>query len=206
MAIYLNTYRPLICRRAGRIAARKYGLAPFIDSSCRREPDFQSKFPSISALCRFDKFAPRLREDDIVVYLTVKKKYLDVSEAHWRLTAILQVLKRFASHKDAAAWYREQGLCLPSNCMVAGNPPIPLDQTSATHESVEEWDRGYRFRAIKCPVFLACNAVHLELYNPPIVTKKIMLEVFGRFPATQNPPSIAGHQCNQLRNLVSAKG
>src|SRR5262249_11813717 len=172
----------------------KEGVVQFIDSFCRREQDFQSKFPSISALCRFDKFAPRLREDDIVVYLTVKKRYLDASEAHWRLTAILQVLKRFESHKDAAAWYREHGLDLPSNCMVAGNPPIPLDQTSAPHDSVKEWDRVYRFRARECPVFLACNAVHLELHNPPTVKKQMMLDVFGRFPATQNPPSITPKQ------------
>jgi hypothetical protein len=205
MAIYLNSYRPLVARAAGRVAIHTYGLPPFIDGSCRREPDFQSPFPSISALCRFDKFAPRLQEDDYVVYVSVKKKYLGASEAHWRLVAMLQVLKQFRSHKDAGSWYLEQGLGLPSNCIVEGNEPIPLSQTVATHDSVEEWDRIYRFRARKCPVFLACHAVHLELYRPPVITADTMLSIFGRFPGTQNPPSISEKQYHRLNQLFLAE-
>jgi len=197
--IYLNSYRPLISRTAGRKAARAYDFPPFIDGSCRREPDFQSQYPSITALCRFTKFAPRLHEDDLIVYTTVKGRYLGEQSPHWRLVAILQVLERFQSHKDAAAWYVNQNLSLPSNCMVEGNPPMPLDQTVATHETVEEWDRAYRFRARKCPVFLACTSVHLELYNPPIITPEIMSEVFGRLPSTQNPPSITPDQFHRLK-------
>jgi hypothetical protein len=197
--IYLNSFRPLISRTAGHKAARIYKLPPFIDGSCRREPDFQSQFPSITALCRFTKFAPRLHEDDLIAYITVKGKYINESDEHWRLVAILQVLKRFQSHKDAAIWYGEQGLSLPSNCMVEGNPPIQLDQTVATHETVEEWDRVYRFRAWKCPVFLACTALHLALHNPPIITADMMDQVFEHPPSTQNPPSITPDQFYRLK-------
>jgi hypothetical protein len=83
--------------------------------------------------------------------------------------------------------------------MVDGNPPIPLEKTVATHDTVEEWDRVYRFRARKCPVFLACQALHLELYNPPIMTLDIMNDVFGYPPSTQNPPSISPEQFHQLK-------
>ena len=36
---FLATFRPLIHSPGGRDAARRYGLPPFIDGSCRREPD-----------------------------------------------------------------------------------------------------------------------------------------------------------------------
>ena len=55
---YLNSYRPLVLTTAGRQAITKYGLPPLTDGSCRREPDFESSHPSITALCRFTRFAP----------------------------------------------------------------------------------------------------------------------------------------------------
>jgi len=41
MAIYMSSFCPLICTDAGKQAAGKYKLPPFIDGSCRREPDFE---------------------------------------------------------------------------------------------------------------------------------------------------------------------
>ncbi len=38
-------------------------------NTCRREPDFESQFPAISALCRGKLFAPRLNPDDLVAYI-----------------------------------------------------------------------------------------------------------------------------------------
>lgn len=45
----LNSYTPLCINKMGCIAIEKYDFPPYIDSSCRREPDFQNKYPSISA-------------------------------------------------------------------------------------------------------------------------------------------------------------
>ncbi len=71
MTICLNTYEPLVFTGAGRKAWKNYGFPPFIDSSCRREPDFESEYPSITALYRKDKFAPKRKEGDIVRHQAV---------------------------------------------------------------------------------------------------------------------------------------
>lgn len=154
MASYLVTYRPLIRRAAGREAAVRFGLPPFIDGSCRREPDFESEVPSITALCRGANFAPRLHVGDTVAYLAVKARYPGESERRRRLTAVLRVEHRFSSHSDAAAWYRQEGLPLPSNCWVPGNPPVPYEQTVQDQPDLRAWDKGYRYRARRWPIFL----------------------------------------------------
>lgn len=74
MKAFLVAYRPLIHRRAGRVAAEQFHLPPFLDGSCRREPDLESAFPSISALCRGRNFAPRLRVGDLAAYLAAKRE------------------------------------------------------------------------------------------------------------------------------------
>lgn len=56
--IKLNSFRPLCSTQLELEAIEKYKLPPFIDASCRREPDFQNPLPSISALCRQVSFAP----------------------------------------------------------------------------------------------------------------------------------------------------
>ncbi len=139
---YLVTYRPLVRNGRGKAAVKQYGLAPYVDDSCRREPDLEAVFPSISGLCRGTWFAPRLSVSDVVVYLTVKGSYPGHPAAHWRLTAILKVVKKFESHGDAAAWYRARALELPRNCMVPENPLLPMDQTANPHKypSVRFWD------------------------------------------------------------------
>jgi hypothetical protein len=186
---FLVSFRPLVNRRAGRIAAERFGLPPFIDGSCRREPDFESAFPSISALCRGANFAPRLHRDNTAVYITTKGRWLGHREPHWRLVAVLRVRERFESHLDAAHWYREQGLPLPSNCWVPENAPIAYERT-VQDSPRETWDRGYRVRARRFPVFLATDAVFLELWQPPIVTPDLMFDVLGRVPNTLTPPVI----------------
>ena len=57
--VYVVSYRPLAGTPQGRRAVQRYGLAPYIDASCRREPDLEAKWPTISALCRGRNFAPR---------------------------------------------------------------------------------------------------------------------------------------------------
>ncbi len=44
---FLATYRPTAKTGSGRYAVQCYSLPPFVDGSCRREPDFESRFPSV---------------------------------------------------------------------------------------------------------------------------------------------------------------
>ena len=201
---YLVTYRPLVRNGRGKTAIKQYGLAPYVDDSCRREPDFEAVFPSISGLCRGTRFAPRLSESDVVVYLTVNGKYPGHPVGHWRLTAILKVVKRFESHGDAAAWYRARALELPRNCVVSENPPLPMDQTANPHNypSVRFWDSRYRERVRKTGVFLACEPLFRELHDPPVVTREMLIEAFGRIPGTQTPPRINDEEYRYLATLA----
>jgi len=165
MPAFLATYRPIISTAHGRAAAQTFDLAPFVDSSCRREPDLESSpYPAISALCRGKLFAPRLGVGDNVVYLTKKGRYGTVPSRHWRLVAVLRVLRRFETHHAAASWYRAQGLTPPSNCIVDGNPPVPLERTGGPRPRnrfgdpadpvgvVNRWNAAYRKRARRCGV------------------------------------------------------
>jgi hypothetical protein len=218
---FLATYRPLVKTRAGRQAIRQHSLLPFIDGSCRREPDFESRFPSITAICRAGNFAPRLRVGDRIAYLTVKGKYLGDSEFGWHLGAVLRVIQRFESHNDAAAWYREQSQPLPSNCFVNGNPPKPFEFTngdppkkikhrisadSDLNRAIRLWDMTYRQRVARWPVFLATEAELIELNSPPQLREPEMRDIFsGRIPSTQNPPKITCEQFERLVQLATGR-
>jgi len=102
-AAFLATYRPL-CRTAqGRRAITKYSLPPYVDGSCRREPDLEAHFPTITALCRGRMFAPRLYEGDRVAYVTKQGRYGLRASLHWRLTALLLVEHRFESHPPSGS-------------------------------------------------------------------------------------------------------
>jgi hypothetical protein len=202
---FYNSFRPLVNRPAGRVAAETFGLPPFIDGSCRREPDLESQYPSISALCRASKFAPRLSVGDAVIYVTVKGRWNPVPERHRRLVAVLQVRERFPHHEAAADWYRELGLPLPSNCMVRGNGPIPYQQTVQDQADPERWNLGYMAVARAHPVFLATDPLHLNMNDPPVVTDEILRTVFGREPGTQNPPQITQAEADQLLDLVGVE-
>ena len=202
---YLNSFKPLCYYKQGREAIKKFDLPPFIDASCRREPDFQNPLPSISALCRGAGFAPRLREGDKVIYMTVKGKYLSESNRHWRVVAILEVIKRFESHKEAAKSYLESDLPLPNNCMVSGNVHMSYEMTGGMdaerfggaaneEELVRKWDLSYLVRSRKYGTFLSCKKDFLGLYNPPILTDDFMMETFGRIPPTLTPPPITEEQ------------
>jgi hypothetical protein len=211
---FLATYRPLVRSSSGRQAIREHALPPFIDGSCRREPDFESSFPSITATCRGGNFAPRLQGGDRIAYLTVKGQYLDDAEPGWRLVAVLRVVQRFASHDEAAAWYRREARSLPSNCLVEANPPKAFELSNGDPpkevrermagesdpvRAVRLWDATYRQRVAKWPVFLATQADFIELNHPPHLGESQMRAIFGRVPSTLNPPRIA---CRQLEALV----
>jgi hypothetical protein len=219
---YLVTYHPLIGSPSGRKAILRHNLPPYVDASCRREPDLQSQYPSISALCRKGKFAPRLKKGDIAVYLTCEGKYPGAKEDHWRLTAILEVCECCPSHLDAAQWYRRRQIGLPTNCMVPGNPPLPLDKTERYSEvsisfpfhacsperllpvldsTLLKWDQGYQDRATACGIFLICNPLFRELYDPPIVTRDALMKIFQKIPGTRNPGDISEEKFRQLKTF-----
>ncbi len=211
---FLVTYRPLVKNRDGREAIRRHAFQPFIDGSCRREPDFESAFPSITATCRGRNFAPRVEVGDRIAYLTVKDKYLDDAKSGWRLVAVLKVIKRFSSPYEAALWYTEKGQPVPSNCFVEGNLPKPYEFTNRDPPSkikrrvaatgdfiraIRLWDKTYRRRITTSPVFLVTQAEFIELNNPPQLREDQLRAVFGKIPGTRNPPNIA---CEKLDHLV----
>lgn len=194
-----NSFHPLVFTRAGCEAAERHGLPRFIDGSCRREPDLESAFPSITALCRGGNFAPRLRVGDTVIYVTV------VGWWKRRLVAVLRIRERFDSHEEAAAWYRELGLPLPSNCMVKGNDPIPYDQTVQDQPDLVRWDLGYRARTRAHPMFLATDAVYCNVLDPPIVSNDVLMEAFGRRPGTRNPGRVPEEQALRFLDLLGVE-
>jgi len=189
MSIYLAKYRPLNSTPEGQRALARFNIPPYVDGSCRREPDFECEFPSITALCRGDLFAPHLKEGDEVVYITTKDFYGGAFR-HWRIVARLEILKRFDSHPDAAAWYRGKVGKLPGNCMVAGNPPLPLSHTTrgasncapgcgSIAATLKQWNEHYQKRADTIPVFLACRTIWKELVSPTILTDQVAFQILG---------------------------
>lgn len=214
---FLATYRPLVMNSKGQHAIRQFDLPPFIDGSCRREPDFESAFPSITATCRAGHFAPRLVEGDRIAYLTVKGKYLDDLVKGQRLVAVLRVVKRFESHDEAADWYKEQNQPPPSNCFVHGNAPKPFERTNGNPpkevkeqlssavdltRAIRLWDWTYRKRVSKYPVFLATVAEFLDLIHPPQILEAHICAIFGNVPSTLNPPRKSCEQIDQLQQLA----
>lgn len=178
-------------------------------------PDFESPFPSISALCRARLFAPRLHPDDLAVFLTRKGRYGDIRARHWRLVAVLKVIARFEAHEDAAAWYRARGLEAPRNCMVEGNTPPGLWQTGGPksyatlgdpstepEKVIRRWDLGYRQRAKDCGVFLVTTPLLLDLHDPTVITDDDLGLFGGRMPGTQNPPQIDPVIVDRLLDLA----
>ena len=214
---FLCSFHPLSETEAGRSAVIHGGLPPFIDGSCRREPDFQSRAPSISALCRSKQFARRLWPGDGVAYITTQSRYN--GEAGWALVALLKIVKRFESHEAAAEWYSSNGIAVPSNCLVPSNPPQPyhltnqkppaevaarVDTEADPARAVRLWDRTYAERANECGVFLACQVNILELWHPPVLRRPDFHAIFGRVPGTQNPPKITPNQFHALANHAKA--
>lgn len=209
---FLNSYKPLCYSKEGRIAIQKYNFPPFIDASCRREPDFQSKYPSISALCRIEKFVPRLKVGDSVVYMTVKGNYKPATFSHWRLTAILKVIHRFESHKEAADWYQKNSISLPSNCIIPENLCLSYEMTGGASKDLmvienvdarlKKWDTEYKRRMRICGIFIVSEAKFLELENPPILTSERLTQVFDKIPGTQNPKQITEEEFTALYSVI----
>jgi len=73
MTIYLAKYVPLVLE--GQNAIAQFDIPPYVDASCRREPDLECELPSISALCRGELFAPHLKEGDEVDHCMATHSY-----------------------------------------------------------------------------------------------------------------------------------
>ncbi|HUC70587.1 MAG TPA: hypothetical protein VMS01_05290 [Stellaceae bacterium] len=138
----------------------------------------------------------------------------------WCLVALLTARERFASHQEAATWYKAQGYDLPGNCMVSGNQPQSYDRTNKDPskevkarmtaendplQAVRRWDSGYSVRARRCGVFLACHADYLQLCDPPILRRADMISVFCRLPGTQNPPKITANEFELLTAYAAGR-
>jgi hypothetical protein len=214
---FLASYRPLIQTRQGREAQARHNLLPFVDGSCRREPDFECRFPSITATCRAEKLVSRLQVGDRVVYWTAKGKYLGFSQSARHLVAILRVIKKFQSHEEARTWYVGKRQPLPGNCLVEGNPPKHLDLTNGSppievrrrvravddpQNAVRFWDATYRQRVRKCSIFVVTIVEFLELRTPRQLSDANIRDIFGRIPGTLNPPKITWDQLQRLREFA----
>jgi len=199
-AIYLCTYNPLVMFAGGLDAIRDHGVRPYVDASCRPEPDLEHPLPGITALSQGNAaFALRLQPGDVVVYITTKARYENWPTEHWRLTAVLKVVERFESHEEAAAWYRANGVPLPGNCVVEGNDPVPLERTSGVYrgddrkervpEDVAEWDGRHWSRVAACGVFLACRPLYTRLKGATTINQEDVKTIFpgGKMPTVRMP-------------------
>lgn len=203
MANYIVTYRPLAATKLGRMVAERTGIPPYVDASCRREPDLEQRYPSVTSLCRGRWFVPRLEKGDRIVYLTVCGNYPGEDFRHWRLTAILKVKRILDNHAEAALWYRARGLPIPTNCMIPGNRPLPLKLTGESGVSLHAWDAVYRTRADETGAFAVCMPLFRELRVPPVVRRRDLERIFGEIPATRTP---RGHDLHRFRRLCHIAG
>lgn len=193
MAKYFTSFYPLCCTSAGAKAINKYHLPPYIDGSCRREPDFERDIPAITGLCR-PGFSKKLEIGDIIVYSTNKKLL-----GEKKLVAILEVIEKAESHQDAAAWYERNGRELPNNIIVNRTQAFALDKTHQMgrwdswvecHDNLDNWDKQYRERAENYPEVAICKIWKgiRELVKPRSITDDNLKMIFNRIPGTQTPP------------------
>lgn len=199
--IYLNSFYPLCCNQKGKKAIEKFGFPQYIDGSCRREPDFENEFPSITSLCR-PHFSQKLKKGDLIIYVTNKK-----GVGNRNLVAILKVADMFDSHTAAANWYKENNLSIPNNIMVADTIPFALEKTHqkmgweawiTKANSLIKWDEGYQKRAEDHPKVARCILVYREL-NHPLAISKIN---FSRKLIAQNPPILSIDEWNKIKDLI----
>ncbi|HSY19052.1 MAG TPA: hypothetical protein VK815_11985 [Candidatus Acidoferrales bacterium] len=192
---FLNSFHPLCKNEVGRNICKNNNIAPFVDYSIRREPDFEHNFPSVTGLCRCDKLIGQAEENDFIAYVTVK------SAGPRRLVAILQVLHKLKNHSEGADWYHRNRLPLPRNCVVLDNDALPLSLAvpPSNFTTYKKWCLGYIWRARHYPTFLVCRAVcGPALRNPPFVPENI----FERpFPNTRSPKRISKKEFTMLRQL-----
>ncbi|MBS1649983.1 MAG: hypothetical protein JSR09_09795 [Bacteroidetes bacterium] len=221
--IRLNSFHPLCETNIGQNAIANFNFPPFIDASCRREPDFENSFPSITALCRQEKFAPQLFPNDIVVYTTVKGKW-SADFDHYRIIAILEVIERKDTHLQAKSWYTSKGLKVPSNCMVDDNPPHSFLETAGRYENqkdiknfltfpaekqavigeriVKLWDKEYLEKSKKWGTFIITKPIYINLTNPPILTDQDIYNIFKKKINTRTPKKLTPNEFKEVAKFA----
>jgi len=204
---FLNSYDPLIGCSDRRAIIADRNIPPYVDRSCRREPDFENEFPSITALCRAGLFVTRVSKGDFIIYRTNKGKYEDVGFRHWRIVALLQAIEVLGSHDAAAEWYTQRGLQIPTNCMIRGNHPKPFDESRPRKAippitSTRAWDGQYLKRARQCGIFVICKPLFLDIRTPPVWTETDEHDVFGKRVGTRNPPAISKNQLQAIADHI----
>ena len=228
--IKLVTYKPLCSNIFGINAIKSFSLNPYIDSSCRREPDLELSNPSISGLCRKNKFAPQLKIDDIIIYLTLPAKYKAaqkyLNQDTYNLTAILKVIHVFPNHLSASKWYENNYQPIPSNCMIEGNYPVDFNRTGSNYDSQKKmkdyfslsplektkearkqliiWDQEYNSRAHQYPSFVITEYLYDQINNPIPIHKNQLKNVFnGSIPGTQNPKNLSEEEFYRLIDFIT---
>ena len=221
--IRLNSFKPLCWSEIGKNAIAKYGLPPFVDNSCRREPDFESDYPPITTICRQELFAPNLCPNDIVIYITTQGKWFN-DYNHHRLVAILEVIEQRKNHESGFSFYTSNGYKLPSNCLVEENPPLEFDRTAGDYQTIKDikkylgrdldkqdligkqriklWDNRYKERVKRNSVFNITKPIYINVHNPPVITDKSFKDIFGRIPNTRNPNKIQKTEFKELALLA----
>jgi len=210
---WIVSFNPMCITARGRRAVKSHGVKPFVDSSCRREPDLEAAYPTITEICRPGKFAFKLAAGDEVVYVSTKDCF-GSKLPHHRYVARLVVLKVIVGHSRAAAFYRSYTKILPSNCIVPNNPPMDwrfvggeiLKLTArAMKRRVSIADKYYSYLAKRFPVFVICKAIYMNLDDPRQIFNVDWVSNFGRVPGTQNPTSFASHVVHAFESAIISK-
>jgi hypothetical protein len=214
MNVYLNTFKPICITRFGRKAITTFGLNPFIDGSCRREPDFENPYPAITQLCRPSKLVPRLSIGDLVIYLTIKGNYGDPT-THWKFIAILEVISIQLTHCCAANYYLANNIPISQNIICNQTIPFPIEMTHGStgfkhgnlnpYQIIKKWNWEYIKRAINFPE-VAITRVwknHLYLNNPPKITHEMMMNIFNRISGTQTPPKLKNTEWENFKRIMN---
>ncbi len=194
--VYINSFYPLCYNKRGINAIKHYNLSPYIDGSCRREPDFEHQLPCITGLCR-PGFAEKLKEKDTVIYLT-NKKGIGVR----KIVAILEVIIVCANHQEAAKYYEQQNWSLPNNLMVENNLPNPLEKTHFSRSpNIGERDFWYKERAWapNSSKVAICKVLYLNTENPISFPKYIS----KRKLTAQNPPVLMPEEYEKLYQYMN---
>ena len=203
MNYWINTYPPLAASPAGPWTTFQPPLSPYVDASCRREPDLEAQRPAITGLCRAAA-VKRLRCEDVVAYFTVKRSCYGEAAWHRRLTAVLRVVAEERSHASAARWYEQHGFPLPRNIMVPGNGPLPLAQTEGGYRDedgeivlpkslqdearvLQHWEKLYQQRRYDVGAVRICEPIYVNVREGHPFRDHDVEKVFGKagFPNTQ---------------------
>jgi len=209
MSVYLNSFCPLCCTKAGREAVKTYKLHPYIDGSCRREPDFENELPVITGLCR-PGFASKLNKGDIVVYKTNKR-----GVGSKKVVAILKVIQTFDNHRAAADWYIKNSRKIPNNLMVVETGPFPLDKTHKMFgwdswikaaKALEEWDKEYFERSNRKgnEKVAQCEIIFNGIIAPISLNDKDWNDISDRPLCAQNPPIITEKEWTKFKEKIKS--